>query len=120
MIKKSVILSDSNNDWYLDANGHLAFSTDERQVTKEICQSKFWTILGEIFTDTTLGVDWFGIMFNENRSHQERIDEIKRIALSVWGVLDIEAITYEQNSQSGETKFGLSLITKYDTIEVTL
>ena len=110
MIKKSIHLSDANGDWYLDANNHLALTTDQKQVSKEIAQAKFSTIKGEVFTDNTIGMDWFGIMFNDIRSHQERVDEITRVAMGVYNVVDIDQITYEEDNQSGEGKFETDLI----------
>jgi hypothetical protein len=105
------IRTDSNNDLYLDSAGNIAMATRNIDVAAELAQNKLRTFLGEVFTDTTKGLDYFGIIFNDYSNLQDKVNEIARICLQVDLVNSIESIAYSQNKEQGLITFNPVLIT---------
>jgi len=107
---QQVFLTDANNDLYLDASGNFAMATTKITIAQQLSKTFLWTFLGEVFTDTTLGTDYFGIIFNQYNSLQDKINEITRVLLTVPAITSVESIAYTQYKQSGVITFNPTVI----------
>jgi hypothetical protein len=113
-----MLLTDANNDTYLDANNNIAYALSNIEAVKQSCNNKLKTFLGEIFTDTSIGTDWFGIMLTDETTIATKNAEITRVLLSVEGVLSIDNIQYSQDIRTGEIIFVITLTCVYGTIQL--
>ena len=113
-----VFLTNSDNDLYLNSANRLAFTNKNIEVAAQLAKNYLWTFLTEIFTDQSLGVDYFGIIFDEFSSKQQRLDEIQRVLLTVPFVEKVESIGYTQDRETGKIQLNPIIKTTYGTITV--
>jgi hypothetical protein len=111
-------LTDQNNDLYLDTNNRLAIATRNIDVAAEVTKNKLRTFLGEIFTDKTLGVDYFGIIFNDYSNLQDKINEIGRVCLQVDLTQSIESIAYTQDKPTGTISFNPTIVVSGENVTI--
>lgn len=102
---------DANNDLYLDAKGNISTFTKDIEVIGQLVTNYLQTFLGEVFTDTSIGVDWFGVMLSDSNTLQDKIDEISAWILQVPKVTAINDIQYEQDKETRELKFNIDIQT---------
>jgi hypothetical protein len=114
----STFSTDGSNDLFLDSNNNIAIYKDQINVCKQLCQNYTQTFLSEVFTDNTLGLDWFGIMFNEFVSLNDKILELKRVLLTVPYVLDIISVQYSQDKTTSTVTFEVDVLTEFGTINL--
>lgn len=114
----STFSTDGSNDLFLDSNNNIAIYKDQINVCKQLCQNYTQTFLSEVFTDNTLGLDWFGIMFNEFVSLNDKILELKRVLLTVPYVLDIISVQYSQDKTTSTATFEVDVLTEFGTINL--
>jgi hypothetical protein len=112
-------LTDSNNDLYLDSNNNLAIVKTSIGITAELAKNYLRTFLNEILVDQSLGLDFFGIMFNDFASLEDKIEEIERVCLTIPLVDSIESVGYTQDKITGVISFNPILVTSlgYVTID---
>lgn len=113
-----VFLTNSNNDLYLNAAKGLAFTNKNIEVAAQLAKNYLWTFLTEIFTNQALGTDYFGIIFSEFSSLQQRLDEIIRVLETVPFVEKVESIGYTQDRESGVITLNPTIKTTYGSITV--
>jgi hypothetical protein len=105
-----VFLTNSNNDRYLDSAGHFAKTNKNIEVAAQLAKNYLWTFLGEFFADKSIGTDYFGIIFNEFASMDDRLSELTRVLLTVPFIEEVESIAYSQDKQTGVTTFAPTII----------
>lgn len=115
----SIYLCDANNDSYLDANNHIARATSNITEVKQLCENKLRTFLREVFTDVTIGTDWFGIMLTPNTSLASKNNELTRVILSVPNVKSVDEIQYAQNIETREITFIIDITCVYGSFTIS-
>lgn len=115
---KTFATTDNTNDLYLDENKNIAVARDPRLVIKNLVQNKLQTFLGEIFTDNRIGVDYFGVILNENRPLQESIQMLTNVILSVPGVMAVEDSRYAQDKVERTVTFSFTILSRFGTINL--
>jgi hypothetical protein len=114
-----VFLTDNSNDLYLNSSNHLAIGTRDVEIAAQLARNFIWTFLGEVFTDTELGLDYFGIVLSEFTSLQDKLNELARVLLTVPFVIKVESIAYTQDKKTGVITFN-PIIKTTDGESVTL
>jgi len=111
--------TDVDNDLFLDNNNNIALLTDGRNIVKQLSINKLQTFLGEVFTDLAIGLNFFGILINENLPVKDKISEITRILLQVPGVTDVESVLYEQDKQKREVTMTAQILTDVGKVDIS-
>lgn len=114
----STFATDSNNDLFLDINGNIAVHHDPKQVIRNLIQNKMQTFLGEVFTDITKGVDYFGTILSNDTTLQQKIAELSKEITSTDGVTAITETRYAQDKQKGTITFSFDIETQYGAISL--
>jgi hypothetical protein len=114
-----VFLTDNSNDLYLNSSNHLAIGIRDVEIAAQLARNFIWTVLGEVFTDTELGLDYFGIVLSEFTSLQDKLNELARVLLTVPFVIKVESIAYTQDKKTGVITFN-PIIKTTDGESVTL
>lgn len=83
---KTLLLAVDTWDLCLDANGNLAIATEPYQLAQDVA-SAIRTVLGEVYYDTTQGVDYFGKIFGKTPPTVVFQDMMVAAALTVTGVV---------------------------------
>lgn len=115
----SIYLLDNNGDTYLDANNHIARASSNIDEVKQLCSNKLRTFLREIFTNITLGTDWFGIMLTPNTSLASKNAELTRVILSVPNVKSVDSIEYTQDVETRELTFTITVTCIYGQFTIS-
>lgn len=113
-----MILTDANNDIYLDAGNNIALARTNLEAVKQLINCKLKTFKGEIFTDTDIGTDWFGLILTDTTTIATKNEELKRVILSCDGVISVDSIKYFDNKESGEIEFEIDVTCVYGTIKI--
>ena len=113
-----VLCTDTNNDLYLAPDNHLAFYSSNITIAKQLAKNYLWTFRGEIFTNTELGTDYFGIILNQYNSMQDKINELTKQLLTVPYVTGVESIGYTQDKVTGVITFNPTIVVDYSAISV--
>ena len=104
-------LNPTTNDMEVDANGNWKFYTSRVQSIAQIITCYLQTFLAEIPTNLDLGVDYFGIVFNETLPQQSKINELVRVILTVEGVTGIENFSIAPNPVEGKIGYDFTITT---------
>lgn len=102
---------DSNSDLYLDSRGNIATFIRDIDVAAQLCNNYLRTFLGDVFTDLSIGTDWFGIILSEDTGLQSKIDEITRVLLTVPFVTAVNQVQISQNSETREISLDVEVQT---------
>jgi hypothetical protein len=111
----STLLTDSNNDLYLDAKNNITISTSRIQEIQQLVTNKLQTFLGEVYLDTNEGVDYFNIILEKLVPLEIKLDEIRTKILEVNGVIGIENIDYSLTNNNSEANFDITIQTDSGT-----
>lgn len=103
--------TDSNGDLFLDSGNNLSVATSNIDVASELAKNYLRTFLGEVFTDKSIGLDYFGIIFNDYAGLQDKVNEISRVALQVELVQEVESVGYSQDKNLSTITFNPTLKT---------
>ena len=89
-------LLDSNNDIFLDENGHVARASSLRERTMRLIGTVLRTFQGECFTDYDAGVPWFDKVLGNSVLFSDEIgEEIKDKIREVDGVASVDDMMVE-------------------------
>ena len=108
---KNFALDPQTNDMYLDANGNFAGFKTRIEDIGQLLTCKIQTFLGEVPTNTTLGLDWHGIMFNELTIEQTKINELIRVIIATEGVQSIEDFTIAPDKKNNIAGYNFTIKT---------
>lgn len=108
---RTLALDTETNDMFLDANGDFAGFKNRIDDIAQLLICKIQTFLGEVPTDTTLGVDWHGIIFDEFTIEQTKINELLRVIISTDGVTGIEDFSIAPDKQQGIAGYNFTIKT---------
>lgn len=103
------LLSIDNWDFVFDASGNLAIATPPYSVAQDV-SSAIRTFLGEVYYDSTLGVDYANIL-GERPPLAFLLEQMENAAASVPGVVDPVA---EVTSFSDATRIAVGSVTFTD------
>jgi hypothetical protein len=115
----SIYLTDANNDTYLDSNNHIARATTNITEVQQLVTNKLRTFLREVFTDISIGTDWFGIMLTNLTSLASKNAELTRVIMTVPKVVSVDNIEYKQNAETREISFYITITCVYGTFTIT-
>lgn len=87
----TLLLTVDNWDICLDANRNLAVAAAPYQLAQDVA-SAIRTVLGEVWYDDTLGVDYFGQIYGKTPPLAVLQALLVRAALSVTGVVSAQAV----------------------------
>ena len=87
-------LTNDNNEIYIDNRGNFATSPTRLTAIQQLVNNKLQTFLGEIELNTLEGVDYFGIILQEQVPVFSKINELVKKILEVDGVLEIQNVNY--------------------------
>jgi hypothetical protein len=105
------LMTDENNDLYLDKNKNIAVSRNRLESIKQLVNNKLQCFLGEIDIDLQEGVDYFGIILQEQVPIFSKINEITSKILEVEGVVSIENIDYAKDKENKIDKYNITIKT---------
>ena len=108
---RNFALDPQTNDMYLDANGNFAGFTTRIEDIGQLLTCKIQTFLGEVPTNTTLGLDWHGIIFDEFTIEQTKINELIRVIIATEGVQNIEDFTIAPDKQANIAGYNFTIKT---------
>ena len=104
-------LLDTNNDIFLDENGHVARASYLRERTKRLIGTVLRTVQGECFTDYDAGVPWFDRVLGNSVLFADEIgEEIKDKVREIDGVKEVKdmMVQIDGRNMSGRYKVALS------------
>ena len=104
-------LLNTNNDIYLDENGHVARASTLRERAMRLIGTVLRTFQGECFTDYEAGVPWFDRVLGNSVLFADEIGaEIKDKVKEVQGVESVEdmMVVVEGRNFSGRYKVRLT------------
>ena len=110
-------LDPTTNDMEVDANGNWKVYTNRIQSIAQIITCYLQTFLGEIPTNLDLGVDYFGIIFEEFLPQQSKLNEFVRVILTVDGVTGISDFNIAPNPVEGEIGYDFTITTDVGNIQ---
>lgn len=104
----TILLDVDTWDWTLDANGNIALATYPYALAQDVaCACR--TVLGEVYYDTSIGVDYFGQLFGMNPPAAVFAELFIAAALSVQGVnaatCIIESFDLVNRTVTGQVQF---------------
>ena len=108
----------SNNDVYLDANGNVAVLRSEINVLRQEITTQIQTFLSEVFTDTRIGLDFFGIMINEQLPLGEKQKALSDIITAIDGVIRIESIQFYTDKRTRTASYDINIDTEFGQIKL--
>lgn len=92
-------LTNNNNEIYVDDRGNFATSNTRLQAIQQLVNNKLQTFLSEIALNTEEGVDYFGIILQEQVPVFSKINELIKKILEVDGVLEVQNVDYGLNNE---------------------
>ena len=110
-------LDPETNDMFLDSNGDFAGVNSRIKDIAQLLICKIQTFLGEVPTNTSLGVDYYGIIFEEFLIEQTKINEFIRVILDTDGVKNIEDFNLSPNKSQGEIGYDFTIVTDAGDIQ---
>lgn len=110
-------LNSATNDMEVDANGNWKTFTTRIQSIAQIITCYLQTFLGEIPTNLDLGVDYFGIVFDEFLPQQSKINELVSVILTVEGVTGISNFSIAPNPVEGKIGYDFTITTDAGNIQ---
>jgi hypothetical protein len=109
----SVYLLDENYDTYLDANNRIARSKSNIDGVKVVARCKLNTFLREVFTDTTKGVDWFGVMFNPRLNIVAKNQELERVLRTIPEIKSVDSFEWVADKENRQVQIYISITCIY-------
>lgn len=104
----TLLLDLDNWDLCVDANGNIAMAAAPYALAQDVA-SAIKTFLGEVWYDTTLGIDYFGIILGKNPPASIFRELMVNAAMSVPGVVSaicvISAFDPSNREASGQVQF---------------
>jgi len=110
-------LDPATNDMEVDANGNWRVYTNRIQSIAQIITCYLQTFLAEIPTNLDLGVNYFGIIFDEFLPQQSKINEFVSIILTVEGVTGISNFSIAPNPVEGKIGYDFTITTDAGDIQ---
>lgn len=111
------MLTDSNNDLYLDGKRNLAFGSDIQAVV-QVVQNELNTLLGEIQMDTTLGIPYFETIFNKTSPDVSAWEGYMiEVAEKVDGVVRVDEMT--SSITDNTLTYKMTIITEYGSTVIS-
>lgn len=110
-------LDPTTNDMEVDANGNWKVYTNRIQSIAQIITCYLQTFLAEIPTNLDLGVNYFGIIFDEFLPQQSKINEFVSIILTVEGVTGISNFSIAPNPVEGKIGYDFTITTDAGNIQ---
>lgn len=105
------------NDMIVDANGNWKTYTNRIQSIAQIITCYLQTFLAEIPTNLDLGVDYFGIIFDEFLPQQSKLNEFVSVILTVEGVTGISNFSIAPNPVEGKIGYDFTITTDAGNIQ---
>ena len=103
-------LLDTNNDIFLDENGHVARATSMRERTKRLVGTVLRTSQGECFTDYNAGVPWFDKVLGNSVLFSDEIgEEIKDKIREIDGVASVDDMMVEIDGRNLSGRYRVTL-----------
>lgn len=110
-------LNSATNDMEVDANGNWKVLTNRIESIKQIITCYLQTFLAEIPTNLDLGVDYYGIIFDEFLPQQSKINEFVSVILTVEGVTGISDFNIAPNPIEGKISYDFTITTDVGNIQ---
>ncbi len=111
------MLTDNNNDLYLDGKRNLAFGSDIKAVV-QVVQNELNTLLGEIQMDTTLGIPYFETIFNKSSPDISAWEGYMiETAEKVNGVIRVDEM--QSSIKDNTLTYTMTIITQYGSAVIT-
>lgn len=107
----------ATNDMEVDTNGNWKTYTSRIQSIAQIITCYLQTFLGEIPTNLDLGVDYFGIIFDEFLPQQSKLNEFVSVILTVEGVAGISNFSIAPNPVEGKIGYDFTITTDAGNIQ---
>lgn len=103
-------LLDTNNDIYLDENGHVARASSIRERTMRLIGTVLRTFQGECFTDYEAGVPWFDRVLGNSVLFADEIgEEIKDKVREIEGVASVDDMMVEIDGRNLSGRYRVTL-----------
>jgi hypothetical protein len=87
----TLLLDVGSWDLVLDANGNIAQASNPYALAQDVA-SACRTVLGEVYYDTTVGIDFFGLIFGKTPPTSLFQELFVRAALTVPGVVSASCV----------------------------
>lgn len=110
-------LNSDTNDMEVDANGNWKVFTNRIESIKQIITCYLQTFLAEIPTNLDLGVNYYGIIFDEFLPQQSKINEFVNVILTVEGVTGIVDFSIAPNPIDGQIGYDFTITTDVGNIQ---
>lgn len=105
-------------DFELDSNGDIAV-VDNAEAVKEAVVYYLQTFLGDIYVDLTKGVNYFGIVFNNQTTLMQKKNEIQRNVLKIEDIISVDNIDIKFQNKNREMLLELKYTSIYGQGEVS-
>lgn len=103
-------LLDSNNDIFLDANGHVARASTLKERVMRLISTVLHTFQGECFTDYEAGVPWFDRVLGNSVLFADEIgEEIKDKVREIDGVASVDDMMIEVDGRNLSGRYRVTL-----------
>lgn len=103
-------LLDSNNDIFLDGNGHVARALSLRERTMRLIGTVLRTFQGECFTDYDAGVPWFDKVLGNSVLFSDEIgEEIKDKIREIDGVASVDDMMVQIDGRNLSGRYKVTL-----------
>lgn len=103
-------LLDTNNDIFLDENGHVARASSLRERTMRLIGTVLRTVQGECFTDYDAGVPWFGRVLGNSVLFSDEIgEEIKDKIREIDGVKEVKDMMVQIDGRNLSGRYRVTL-----------
>jgi len=109
---QTLLLDLTTWDLVIDANGNIAVANDPYSIAQDIC-SRVRLFLGELWYDTTQGIDYFGQVFGKSLNTNYLKSQIKTAALKIPNVTDatVYITSFIDRKVTGQIQFAYSVAT---------
>lgn len=103
---KTLLLAVDTWDLCLDANGNLAIAQEPYQLAQDVA-SAIRAVKGEVYYDTTQGVDYFGKIFGKTPPTTVFQEMMVAAALTVPGVVSATCVisSFMDRTVTGQVQF---------------
>lgn len=103
-------LLDTNNDIFMDENGHVARASTLRERAMRLIGTVLRTFQGECFTDYEAGVPWFDrVLGNSVLFADEICEEIKDKVREIEGVASVDDMMVEIDGRNLSGRYKVTL-----------
>ena len=103
-------LLDSNNDIFLDANGHVARASTLKERVMRLIGTELRTFQGECFTDYEAGVPWFDRVLGNSVLFADEVgEETKDKVREIDGVSSVDDMMIEVGGRNLSGRYRVTL-----------